>query len=371
MTTPRSRLAARPPWLVRFPRMHDDGVAGAGVLIGSRHVVTCAHVVDLQIGRRSPRPGLSPDAPTAEIEVEFPFQDAGTGLQARVVGWQPIAADGSGDAALLELAAPVDYIPAPLACPPALSGHRFSAHGFPRGEAAARQAAGVLRGASGPLGQWVQMDADGPAGWAIQRGFSGAPVFDNSAAAVVGIVVLRDDYRSGHLLPMSYLRTLWPQVRAGCGWRLDLDPSYRTHWLPRARGSEIDSDTGEWFFTGRDEARRVIRDWLDETALAGQPVLIVTGGPGSGKSAVLAHSLVSADPRLGAAVPTPGPRPRAGAFDVALYLRERTCHEATAELASSFGVAASEPAELIAAVQDFPDRPARRRLADPSRRGTC
>ncbi|WP_406368262.1 hypothetical protein [Streptomyces sp. NBC_01546] len=187
-------------------------------------------------------------------------------------------------------------------------------------------------------------------------GFSGAPVFDHSREAVVGIVVMRDDprTRTGHMLPMSYLRTLWPEVRRNCGWRLDLDASYRTHWRPRARGSEIDSDTSEWFFTGRTEARRVISAWLEERDLAEHPILLVTGGPGSGKSALLAHSLVSADPLLAPTVPTSGPRPPTGAFDVALHLRGRTCGEVTARLAGVLGVAASDPEELLAAVGELP-----------------
>ncbi|MFE7713006.1 hypothetical protein ACFU6I_46470 [Streptomyces sp. NPDC057486] len=275
-------------------------------------------------------------------------------MRGTLVGWVPIATDASGDAALLELESPVDCTPAPLACPPALSGHRFSVHGFPHGDPAARQATGVLRGASGPMGPWVQLDAESSTGWPIEMGFSGAPVFDHTREAVVGIVVMRDDHRAGHMLPMSYLRTLWPEVRRNCGWRLDLDTSYRTHWRPRARGSEIDSDTGEWFFTGRTEARRVIREWLEGRALAEHPILLVTGGPGSGKSALLAHALVSADPQLAPTVPTSGPRPPTGAFDIALHLRGRTHREVTTQLAGVLGVAAGEPAELLAEVGEFP-----------------
>ncbi|MFF1809385.1 trypsin-like peptidase domain-containing protein [Streptomyces sp. NPDC058251] len=359
MTGLASRLAERPPWLVRFPHPHGDSVAGAGVLIGPRHVVTCAHVLEQQLGRPLSVPGLDL-AYAEEVEIEFPFTGepgaAGGRMRGTVVGWVPIAANASGDVALLELESPVDCTPAPLACPPALSGHRFSVHGFPHGDPTARQATGLLRGASGREGPWVQLDAESSTGWAIEVGFSGAPVFDHSREAVVGLVVMRDDprTRTGHMLPMSYLRTLWPEVRRNCGWRLDLDTSYRTHWRPRARGSEIDSDTGEWFFTGRTEARRVIGAWLEERELAEYPILLVTGGPGSGKSALLAHSLVSADPLLAPTVPTDGPRPPTGSVDVALHLRGRTRGDVTAQLAGVFGVTAAEPLELLAAVGEFP-----------------
>jgi WD40 repeat protein len=335
-------------------------------------VVTCAHVLDKQFGR--PEPGHGPAAPVEVVEVEFPFVDepgpAVKRKRAKVVGWAPITADGSGDVALLELESELDlaseldpdpeldshvaYTPAPLACPPALSGHQFSVHGFPDGDPATRHVTGVLRGASGPNGPWVQLDPEGAAGWAVELGFSGAPIFDQSAEAVVGIVVLRDKHRTGHMLPMSYLRTLWPQVRTNCRWRLDLAASYGTHWLPRARGLETDSGTDEWFFSGRAEARRVIRDWLEGKDLAEYPILLVTGGPGTGKSALLAHSLVASDPLLARAVPTPGPHPPTGAFDVAVHLKERTRDEAAAQLADALGVAASSADELLAAVGRFP-----------------
>ncbi|WP_328324445.1 WD40 repeat domain-containing protein [Streptomyces sp. NBC_00455] len=376
MTSP-GLLVQRPSWLVRFPRAHGDGAAGAGVLVGTRHVVTCAHVLDKQFGREEPEPGRSPAAPAEVVVVEFPFAgrtgSAGTRMRATVVGWVPIAADGSGDAALLELESElaltpdlepepeqktgVAYTPAPLACPPGLSDHPFSVHGFPHGSPAARQVTGVLRGASGEEGPWVQLDPEGAAGWPIEVGFSGAPVFDKSRQAVVGIVVIRDDHRTGHMIPMSYLRGLWPEVRSNCRWRLDLEGSYRTHWRPRARGSEPDSRTKEWFFTGRTEARRYIRDWLEGTdpAIGEHSMLLVTGGPGSGKSALLAHSLVASDPLLSRTVPTAGPCPPTGAFDVAIYLKGRTCDEMTAQLARALDVTASDSDELVAAVPEFPD----------------
>ncbi|MFC7109513.1 hypothetical protein ACFQQB_59440 [Nonomuraea rubra] len=198
----------------------------------------------------------------------------------------------------------------------------------------------------------MQIEAQSQTGWAIERGFSGGPVFDHHSEAVTGIVVLRDDHRSGHMLPISYLRTLWEEVRRSCGWRLDLDPHLPTHWLPRARGCELGTD--EWHFTGRVEARRAIRDWLARPAPAGQPILLVTGGPGCGKSALLAHTLLAADPRLSATVPTPGPRPPAGAFDAALHLKGLTCDETAARLADALGATADEPAELLAAVSGLP-----------------
>ncbi|GCB52959.1 high-affnity carbon uptake protein hat/hatR [Streptomyces sp. NL15-2K] len=200
----------------------------------------------------------------------------------------------------------------------------------------------------------MQVEAESMTGWSVERGFSGGPVFDHHSEAVTGIVVLRDDHRSGHMLPISYLRTIWEVVRRSCGWRLDLDPHLPTHWLPRARGSEVDTDTGEWYFTGRVEARRAIRDWLTHPAPAEHPLLLVTGGPGSGKSALVSHALLAADARLSATVPTPGPRPPTGAFDAALHLKGLTGDEVAARLAEALGTTANEPNELLAAVAALP-----------------
>lgn len=243
------RLAQRPPWLARLPAADSDQVAGSGVLVDERHIVTCAHVVRQQAGQ-SPDVAGTGEPPAAEIAVEFPFVDGLLSRSARVVGWHPLANDLSGDAALLRLAEPVTVTPAPLACPSSLQGHRFSVHGFPHGNRAARQANGRLGGASGPAGEWVQVESRASGGWPVEHGFSGAPVFDHDASAVVGIVALRDRHRSGHVLPVSYLRRVWPWLGDRVGWRLDLDPSLTTHWLPRARGSEVETDSGTCYFEG-------------------------------------------------------------------------------------------------------------------------
>ncbi|WP_281187809.1 S1 family peptidase [Glycomyces harbinensis] len=184
------------------------------MLVDQYHIVTCAHVVDLQSGRTGPVASRR-EAPAALARVEFPFGLHRGAFHARTVLWLPVQDNGDGDIAVLRLEHPRRGIEAaPLAFPNGMRGHRFSAHGFPEGERIAREATGILRGASGEFGNWVQLDADGMTGWAIGPGFSGAPVYDHEAEAVIGIVALRDGHRSGHLLPNRYLSEHWPRLLA-------------------------------------------------------------------------------------------------------------------------------------------------------------
>ena len=75
----------------------------------------------------------------------------------------------------------------------------------------------------------------------------------------------------------------------------------RDHVTPRAQG--LDGPGGRddlWLFTGRHAALRAVNRWLSGT---GPATLVVTGQPGSGKSALLARLDVLADPRRRGRVP--------------------------------------------------------------------
>jgi WD40 repeat protein len=78
---------------------------------------------------------------------------------------------------------------------------------------------------------------------------------------------------------------------------------FMTHWDPRSRGVEVASDPGS-YFTGRRAVLDDLLAWLRASAAAGAAgerapsVQVVTGGPGSGKSAVLARLVLLADPAL-------------------------------------------------------------------------
>ncbi len=117
------------------------------------------------------------------------------------------------------------------------------------------------------------------------------------------------------------------------------NPDLLRHWGPRARGVEIEEQPG-WYFTGRARVLRRLVAWLerpDDT----QP-RVVTGRPGSGKSAVLARLVTLSDPEYRQIVPLQdapaGTVPPAGVVDVAVHARKKTLKDLTAALTAAAGV---------------------------------
>jgi WD40 repeat protein len=130
------------------------------------------------------------------------------------------------------------------------------------------------------------------------------------------------------------------------------------HWDPRARGVATASDPG-WYFSGRTRVLRDLVTWLRDPD-ADHKARVVTGGPGSGKSAVLGRLVTLADPRLRAAEVVAGAPagtvPPEGAVSVAIYARNRPIDDLVALLADGLEVAAGTPAELVAALAARPRR---------------
>jgi hypothetical protein len=107
-------------------RSADGTPVGSGFLLAPGTVVTCAHVV-AQALRTDAR---ADSAPTSRVTVEFPLQRGSVAYEASVSAWQPVAADGTGDIALLRL--PEDTAaPVPLAGAGDVWDHRFRILAFP------------------------------------------------------------------------------------------------------------------------------------------------------------------------------------------------------------------------------------------------
>src|SRR5262249_12575978 len=88
---------------------------------------------------------------------------------------------------------------------------------------------------------------------------------------------------------------------AAWGWALSADAGAVRAWKPRARGVAADSEQG-YRFRGRRRALTEIVDWLDQ-ADRDRRVLVVTGSPGVGKSAVLGRVVTTADAEIVASLP--------------------------------------------------------------------
>ncbi|WP_433472226.1 AAA family ATPase [Spirillospora sp. CA-142024] len=116
------------------------------------------------------------------------------------------------------------------------------------------------------------------------------------------------------------------------------------HFGPLARGVQS-RHTGGWFFSGRHQALTEIVAWIRD----GKGILMVTGWPGSGKSAVLARVVTFADAAYLATVPQevrdaapPETVPSGGSVHAAVLASGKTTAAVAAELAAILGAAVGE-----------------------------
>ena len=141
---------------------------------------------------------------------------------------------------------------------------------------------------------------------------------------------------------------------------LDLDTQQRifqedlhTHWGPRSRGVELDSQPG-WYFSGRTKILGELTQWLSDVTTSDRRPRIITGGPGSGKSAVLGRLVTASNPSIrqlienneasqSDAADAMSPK---GLITVAIHARQRTLSEVTKTLAAAVGVTAAGSHEV-------------------------
>ncbi|WP_433271969.1 trypsin-like peptidase domain-containing protein [Actinosynnema sp. CS-041913] len=228
-------------------------VVGAGFLVTPSLAVTCAHVLT--------------DDPTAEhppvdpVLVDFPLL-GGAAVAARIVSWRPVEPDGSGDVAVLGLCPPDGARPVPLTGSDDVWGHPIRVCGFPAGFEDGRWLSGALRGRQGT--GWLQIEADGP----VRSGFSGAPVWDETAGGVAGMLVTRAGERTAFLVPAAAL-----------GVSSELPNPFR--------GLEAFGEQDSPYFFGRDHDIARLR-----AHLADRDLVLVVGPSGSGKSSLVRAGLL-------------------------------------------------------------------------------
>ncbi|SDN96101.1 AAA ATPase domain-containing protein [Streptomyces sp. cf386] len=263
-------------------RAPDGTTVGTGFLLAPGTVATCAHVVADALNSDA----RDETAPTRPVTVEFPLQRGSAAYEASVSAWCPVAADGTGDIALLRLpetepepgdvpihSAMPGASPVPLAGVGDVWDHRFRILGFPATAEHGAWIGGRLRGAVGQ--GWISMEADGTA-YRITPGCSGAPVWDEETGAVVGMTVATDrgpTSVTAYLIPAEALLALQPGRRR-CPYR-GLD-AFR------------EEDT-EYFF-GREEETERLLDAVDRHV-----VVPVVGPSGSGKTSLVRAGVL---PRL-------------------------------------------------------------------------
>jgi hypothetical protein len=173
-------------------------VIGTAFLVDDTRAITCAHVIQDALGS-SQKAELSPQL---TVKIDFPLL-----LQQKTCFARVVFLDHEKDIAGLELTsdAPLGAQPVRLVIPDGeLWEHTFRAIGFSMPEGV--WASGVLRGKNAE--GWIQIEDTKSAGYGIQPGFSGAPVWDEALQAVVGMVVAADknqNVKAAFCIPCSML----------------------------------------------------------------------------------------------------------------------------------------------------------------------
>jgi WD40 repeat protein len=126
------------------------------------------------------------------------------------------------------------------------------------------------------------------------------------------------------------------------------------HFLPRARGVEVATESG-WRFVGREAALRDLVSWLrNADNLTSR---IVTGGPGSGKSAVIGRLTVLNDHTWRRAVPKESLAadtiPPEGSITASIHARGMTSAQVLAAISAPVGVPVARTSGAL--LEQMPD----------------
>lgn len=189
-------------WHVRIACGNE---VGAGFLVSSRRVLTCAHVV-----RQSDR---------SAVTVNFPQSRQLGEVSATVVvrgGWAGGPTD-PGDLAVLELDREVPLAPATFA--PRDAEHRaptptLTAYGFPKGHDEGQLASYKAVSRTLIADEWVQLAATTGHGPTLAAGFSGAAMVlpEGTVVGMVTSIAGGRDGRTGRMLPTHVMARYWPEL---------------------------------------------------------------------------------------------------------------------------------------------------------------
>ncbi|HWR48956.1 MAG TPA: serine protease, partial [Pseudonocardiaceae bacterium] len=279
--SPTDVVPEQDQWLVRVRDAHG-AVLGAGILLGTRYVLTCAHVL---LRSEAHDPGTANTVPDIDVIIDFVGLRPVRSARARVTdgGWVPPNDADGGDIALLELDAPQPTgSTTPLHRLSVTRGRDVYTCGFPRGLEDGMWVNAKLSGRCGPGGEWMQMDATSP-DRSVRAGFSGAPVFDNVTRCVIGMVVgTYTDKESGlsYMLPVETIVRHLPRVEKWVRGAKAADPS-----LVGGPGSAVPDN---------DLARKIV-SWMDQRRGTENIQIIITGNSDAPGSATVRRTISLAD----------------------------------------------------------------------------
>jgi S1-C subfamily serine protease len=188
---------------------HKNGaVVGAGFLVSSRYILTCAHLVTTALGVITIE-----NLPSDLVELDFPLISPGHKIKAKVVFCN--SPESNEDIAALELETkpPDGCYPVKLLNTEDFGNHAFQIFGFPKQRDFGVWASGVLRDRIS--NGWVQIEDIKAQGYQIEQGFSGAPIWDEDLKAVVGMAVAVDknqEAKVSFMIPNSMLVSAWSEL---------------------------------------------------------------------------------------------------------------------------------------------------------------
>jgi Trypsin-like peptidase domain/WD domain, G-beta repeat len=309
---------ARPNgYVVRVLRAGSSAPAGVGFLVGDRHILTCAHVVNAALDRGQ----RTREAPGSDVRVQVDFPILGSAEESpsrncRVEAWVPPPPTGTtgGDVAGLVIVGSGEDLPAgasPARLEVSAQEAAAEVFGYPTDPPRPNGAWATCRLSGQVGGGMLQLDPRDRASFRAQPGYSGSPVVvtsDNPGDAVVGMLAVTSGPagpRDAYAIPVTQLVEAWPE-------QLDPVPPCPYHGLAPFRTQ--DAEAG--LFVGRE----VETDQL--CAKVHQHALVMVVGPsGVGKSSLVTAGLIPALLHTGEWVTTsfqPGRTPF-NALAMALY----------------------------------------------------
>ena len=328
------------PWAVRIS---SGGRLGTAAVLSPNLLLTCWHVTR--------------DAATAAV-----LTPAYVELTCRVV-----AADPDLDVALLEpdgevgssLLADLELIPRRLwRGAPVIGGDALVE--LSTSDAATPRSLAVQLRPAAPTARRVEFVVPGSRE-GVRHGASGGPVVEvpsgHGTPRMLGLVRARDETTvdaldhagTGWMIPTERIAERFEAVAALVESPVEREAAWRAHWEPRSRGVATHLDEG-FYFQGRVDALAAIARHLDDA----RGLLLVTGGRGRGKSALLARVVVLSCPRYRTRLvqmSAAGEASRPGySVDAAVLARDRTLNAVATAAARQVGLDAETAEGLVEAL---------------------